>query len=117
MYESDYNFQAPLSGNTTTADGQSTHSVGSSFPVLKKINQEKSAAERLSRSRKGKNSISIGPSGKRAGKKADDEINIGGYRYIHPVKEYNKGPAKIKIFQDITAHNHQNKNPINVFFN
>lgn len=55
-------------------------------------------AERLSRSRKGKNSISIGPSGKRAGKKADEEINIGGYRYTHPVKEYNKGPAKIKIF-------------------
>ena len=55
-------------------------------------------AERLSRSRKGKNSISIGPSGKSAGKKADEEINIGGYRYTHPVKEYTKGPAKIKIF-------------------
>jgi len=59
---------------------------------------EKSGVEKLLRSRKGKNSISIGPSGKRAGKKADDEINIGGYRYTHPVKEYNKPPAKIKIF-------------------
>jgi len=39
------------------------------------------------------------------------------YKYKPPVKDTRYGKPKIKIVQDINAHNHNQKHPLNIFFN
>ena len=50
-------------------------------------------------------------------KKKDDSAGL--YKYTSPVKEYplKYKETRIKIFQDVTAHDHYKKYGLNVFFN
>lgn len=49
--------------------------------------------------------------------KKDDEFSVA-YKYVAPVKDFSKyGAAKIRICQDVQAHAHHQKHPLNIFFN
>ena len=80
------------------------------------IGDKNTDSEKAYRSAKGRQN-SNGPVFKRAVKK-EDESTLG-YRYHSPVREYpaKYNTTKIRICQDITAHNHHRKHSINVFFN
>ena len=73
--------------------------------LLTQLNKKKSAH------------ISTGPNFKRSLKKDEDNMMV--YKYVTPIKEYpaKYGPTKIKIIQDVNAHSHHLKHPINIFFN
>ena len=44
-----------------------------------------------------------------------DELN---YKYIEPVKDFTKyNKTKIKICQDVNAHDSYKTHPLNIFFN
>ena len=48
--------------------------------------------------------------------KAEEQLQV--YKYQAPVKDFEKYKAtKIKVIQDITAHSHHDKHPMNIFFN
>lgn len=66
--------------------------------------------------KRGKKIGPIAPNIKRPVKK-DDEFNTA-YKYTPPVKDFSKyGNTKIRITQNINAHSHHQKHPINIFFN
>lgn len=58
--------------------------------------------------------IATGPNFKRQLKKEEDNNT---YRYVPPVKTTNYGKAKIRVVQDLHAHDHHLKHPINIFSN
>lgn len=92
-------------------------SASSNIPQFKKLIFDKNTdSDKAYRSAKGRLN-SNGPTFKRAAKK-EDETTMG-YRYHSPVKEFpaKYGPTKIRIIQDLKAHDHHKKHPINQFFN
>ncbi len=105
MYDSD----------TNAHEGMNSTSASSNVPQFKKLLQDKSEGERLKSKRSGH--ISAGPSFKRQNRK-DDEAVVA-YKYVAPKKEFPSkyGPTKVRIVQDVKAHVHHQKHPINVFLN
>lgn len=114
MYDSDTNDMSKLLGYPDTMNSTST---STNIPQFKKLvadkgflNQEDNKVLNKKRSAQ----ISTGPNFKRQLKKEEDNNT---YRYVPPVKTTPYGKAKIRIIQDIHAHDHHLKHPINIFSN
>ena len=114
MYDSDTNDMSKMLGYPDTMNSTST---STNIPQFKKLvadkgflNQEDNKVLNKKRSAQ----ISTGPNFKRQLKKEEDNNT---YRYVPPDKTTKYGKAKIRVIQDIHAHDHHLKHPINIFSN
>jgi len=114
MYDSDTNDMSKMLGYPDTMNSTST---STNIPQFKKLVAEKGFLNQEDNkvlNKKRSAQISTGPNFKRQLKKEEDNNT---YRYVPPVKTSNYGKAKIRVIQDIHAHDHHLKHPINIFSN